>query len=199
MKKPKLTIELIPSTSHYKNVRTILPTKEWDRLRKASYKKANFKCQICGDIGTNQGYKHNLECHEIWAYQKDGTQLLKELVSLCPKCHQVKHIGRTIAIKKGKEAFKHISKVNKWDMKLVEAYVGSCFQEHKERSKIKWKLNVSILTEKLGVDKKLIDEGLRKKTLGKPTWKSKKKKKKKKIITSKKKTPSKRPIKKKKK
>jgi len=84
MKKPKLTIELIPSTSFYTNVRSILPTKDWDRLRKESYIKANFKCQICGDVGTNQGYRHKLECHEIWVYQKDGVQLLKELVSLCP-------------------------------------------------------------------------------------------------------------------
>lgn len=84
MRKPKLTIELIPSTSHYKNVRTILPTKEWDRLRKESYAKAKYKCQICGDVGTNQGYKHKLECHEIWHYTSSGVQLLKELVSLCP-------------------------------------------------------------------------------------------------------------------
>ena len=46
MKKPILTIELVPSTSHYTNVRTILPKKEWDRLRKESYKKANYKCEI---------------------------------------------------------------------------------------------------------------------------------------------------------
>jgi len=177
MKKPKLTIELVPSTSFYKNVRSILPIKEWDKLRKESYIKAKFKCQICGDVGTNQGYKHKLECHEIWVYQKGGIQFLKELVSLCPKCHQVKHIGRTIAIGKGKQAFKHIANVNEWDLTTVEAYVGSCFQEHKERSKIKWELNLRVLTEILGVDKKLIDVGLRKKTLGKPTWKRKKRKK----------------------
>jgi hypothetical protein len=186
MKKPKLTIELVPSTSFYTNVRSILPTSQWDKLRKESYKKANFKCQICKDSGLNQGYKHALECHEIWEYQEGGVQLLKGLISLCPKCHQVKHIGRTIAIGKGKVAFKHIAKVNKWDLSVVEAYVGSCFQEHKERSKIKWELNLRVLTERLGVDKKLIDEGLRKKTLGKPTWKSKKRRKKKKVSARKK-------------
>lgn len=189
MKKPKLTIELVPSTSFYTNVRSILPKTEWDRLRKESYAKANFKCEICGDVGTNQGYKHKLECHEIWSYQIDGVQLLKGLISLCPKCHQVKHIGRTIAIGKKKQAYQHLAKINKWKKDDVENYIGFCFQEHKERSKIKWKLNLSILTEKLKVNENLIDEGLRKKNLGKPTWKKKKKKTLK--ITSKKKRPTK--------
>jgi 5-methylcytosine-specific restriction endonuclease McrA len=178
MTKPKLTVELVPSTSFYTNVRSILPSSEWDRLRKASYKKAKFKCEICKESGLDQGFRHALECHEIWDYKKDGTQLLKGLISLCPKCHQVKHIGRTIAIGKKKQAYAHIAKVNKWDKSEVELYIGSCFQEHKERSKIKWKLNLRILTEKFAVKKSLIDEGLRKKTLGQPTWKRKKKKKK---------------------
>jgi 5-methylcytosine-specific restriction endonuclease McrA len=192
MTKPKLTVELVPSTSFYTNVRSILPTSEWDRLRKASYKKAKFKCQICKESGLDQGFRHALECHEIWEYKKDGTQLLKGLISLCPKCHQVKHIGRTIAIGKKKQAYAHIAKVNKWDKAMVEAYIGSCFQEHKERSKIKWKLNIGILTEKHGVKKTLIDAGLRKKTLGQPTWKRKKKRKKaKKKVVARKKRPTK--------
>ena len=84
MRKTKLTVELIPKTCWYSNIRTLLPIKIWNRLRKESYAKASFKCQICGDIGTNQGYKHNLECHETWTYTKSGVQLLTELVSLCP-------------------------------------------------------------------------------------------------------------------
>lgn len=83
MGKIKLTIELVPSTSFYTNVRSILPTKEWDRLRKESYAKANFKCEICKGSGLDQGYKHALECHEIWEYKADGTQYLKGLISLC--------------------------------------------------------------------------------------------------------------------
>jgi len=90
------------------------------------------------------------------------------------------------------KVFTHIGKVNKWKKAEVIAYVGYCFQEHKERSKIKWKINIEILTEKFGVDKKLIDEGLRSKTLGKPTWKKKKKKKKRKTVSTKKRPTKKR-------
>tara|TARA_R110000796_G_scaffold11198_4_gene37357 strand:- start:5301 stop:5900 length:600 start_codon:yes stop_codon:yes gene_type:complete len=198
MRKPKLTIELVPKTCHYTNVRSVLPTKIWDKLRKTSYKKANLKCEVCKDTGLNQGYKHRLECHEIWEYTSDNTQLLKGLISLCPKCHQAKHIGRSIAIGKGKEIFKHIAKVNRWTLTEVEQYVGACFQEHKERSKLKWSLNIKILIEKYGVDKNLITEDMRPKTPVAPPWKSKWKKKKAKnkkrkaTIASKKRRPSKR-------
>jgi hypothetical protein len=33
MEKPRLTIELVPSTCFYSNVRTLLPKKVWDNLR----------------------------------------------------------------------------------------------------------------------------------------------------------------------
>ena len=65
--KPKLLIELIPKTCHYSNVRTTVSKQEWDKIRFISYAVADNKCEICGDVGTNQGYKHNVECHEIWS------------------------------------------------------------------------------------------------------------------------------------
>ena len=156
-KQPKLTIELVPATCWYSNVRSELPKKEWDRLRKESYAKAEFKCEICGDSGLNQGYRHGLECHEIWKYNdKTKTQTLKGLISLCPRCHQVKHMGRTIIIGKQAEAFAHLEKVNGWDHKQVVDYVAESFAKHSERSKHQWKLNVKMLTETYGVDKKLL-------------------------------------------
>jgi hypothetical protein len=179
MNKPKLTCELIPSTTHYTNVRSILSTTIWDKLRKESYKKAKFKCEICKQTGLEQGYKHALECHEIWEYTQDGIQKLIGLISLCPRCHQVKHIGRALAMKRKKEMFTHMMKVNKWDMAITEAYVGACFQDHKERSKIKWKLDLKILGVKYGVDKKLITEYIIPKKVVRPKWKAKRRKKKK--------------------
>ena len=101
MSEPKLTIELVPSTCWFSNVRTLLPKKTWDTLRKESYNKANNKCEVCGDHGKNQGVKHFVECHEIWEYDDTNrTQTLKGLISLCPRCHMVKHFGRTTVIGK---------------------------------------------------------------------------------------------------
>ena len=194
MKKPKLTIELIPKTTHYTNVRSILSQSIWDKLRKTSYKKANFKCEICKEKGTNQGYKHDLECHEVWQYTSNGVQKLKELVSLCPRCHQSKHIGRALAMKRKTEIFNHMMRINKWTKETIELYVGSCFQDHKERSKIKWIIDIRILGEKYGVDKTLIKENITPKKNLIPAWKAKRKKKK---ATKKRKVAAKRPAKKK--
>jgi hypothetical protein len=157
MEKPKLTIELVPSTCWFSNVRSELPKKEWDRLRKESYGKANYVCEICGGSGRDQGYKHPVECHEIWHYDDDNKiQTLEGLISLCPRCHQCKHMGRTTIIGQQAVAFKHMEEVNGWTHKEVVDYVAQAFLEHRWRSGFEWKLNVGILTEQYGVDKKLI-------------------------------------------
>lgn len=145
--KLKLSIELIPKTCHFSNVRTMVSSSEWDKLRFATYKKANNKCEICGDVGTNQGYKHMVECHEIWEYDDiNKIQKLIGLVSLCVICHQVKHIGRAMMIGKEKICYMQLAKVNKWNLEQVKQHILESFQKHKERSKYKWTLDISILT-----------------------------------------------------
>ena len=147
-KKPKLTVELIPKTCHYSNVRTTVTKQEWDKIRFTSYESANNKCEICGDVGKNQGYNHNVECHEIWEYDDENKiQKLIGLISLCPICHQVKHIGRAIAMKRHKIVYDQLIKVNKWTQQEVEQHVLTSFELHKERSKFEWGLDLSILTE----------------------------------------------------
>jgi len=83
--KPKLEIELVPKTCWWSSVRSTLTQKEWDKLRFQSYEKAKNVCEICGKTGLEQGFKHKLECHEIWKYDdKTLTQKLLGLISLCP-------------------------------------------------------------------------------------------------------------------
>lgn len=147
-KKPKLLVELIPTTCHFSNARTMVTAKEWDKIRFLSYAAADNKCEICSDTGKNQGYNHNVECHEIWEYDdKNHIQKLIGLISLCPKCHQVKHIGRTIAIGKEKDALNQLAKVNNWNIKQIQEHILESFEVHKERSKHEWTLDISILSE----------------------------------------------------
>ena len=166
-KKTELHIELVPKTCFYSNVRTLLPNKYWDQLRKESYAAANNVCEVCGDTGKNQGYGHNVECHEIWDYNEDTrTQKLLGLVSLCPKCHQVKHFGRTSAIGKQPEAFKHMEKVNNWSHKDCVEHAADSMMIWMDRSKYKWKLDLDILNEKFDIPKKLITEAHKKRLNG---------------------------------
>ncbi len=62
MKKVQLTIELVPSTSWYNNVRSIVTRAQWDKLRAIVYDKAWHLCEICEGVGP----KHPVECHEVW-------------------------------------------------------------------------------------------------------------------------------------
>jgi len=59
-----LTVELVPSSSWFSNVRSNVSKKTWDFLRKSTYKKANHRCEICG----GRGDKWPVECHEVWDY-----------------------------------------------------------------------------------------------------------------------------------
>ena len=141
----KLTIELVPSTSHFKNVRSEVSGKEWDVLRRESYKKAGYVCEICGGVGDN----HPVECHEIWDYDDTNhTQTLTGLISLCPACHEVKHIGLAGINGRHHEATEHLANVN--DIHLSEAmrYVEDAFMQYRIRSQHKWKLDISWLANR---------------------------------------------------
>lgn len=145
-KKPKLEVELIPSTCHFSNVRTTVKPKEWDKIRYISYESAGNKCEICKGVGTEQGYKHAVECHEIWEYDDvNHIQKLVGLISLCPICHQVKHIGRAIKMGRFTICVKQLAKVNKWTRPQIDKHIADSFEVYKERSKYEWELDITLL------------------------------------------------------
>jgi len=138
----KLTIELIPKSSHFKNVRSEVSKGEWDRIRKKVYKEADYRCEICN----GKGPKWPVECHEIFEYNtEEKIQKLIRLIALCPSCHEVKHIG--LAGIKGRYniAKKHLCKVNGWSDSDSEHYIQHCFEEWSRLSKIDWKLDLTNL------------------------------------------------------
>jgi 5-methylcytosine-specific restriction endonuclease McrA len=140
----KLSIELVPQSSWGNNLRheANIPKAKWDQLRRASYKKANYLCEVCG----GRGPTHPVECHEIWEYDdQTKTQTLKGLISLCPPCHQVKHIG--FALSQGKlETLEHLANINQMNPSEIEAYLIHVFNVWNERSQHQWKLDLSWLT-----------------------------------------------------
>lgn len=183
----KLTVELIPRSCSGSNIRTLIPKKYWDKLRKKSYKEAGHKCEICGGLGTEQGYRHDLECHEVWYYDvKKREQQLKGLVSLCPLCHQAKHIGRAKYIGKREEVIQHMKKVNNMTKRRIEEYLEGEFVKYAENSRIKWSLDLSLLLILCDIDKKLVITA-EKQRLVENTQPPKSYRKKKKKVTTKKK------------
>jgi hypothetical protein len=148
MPKIKLTVELIPKTCHYSNVRTTVKPSEWNKIRFLAYAAAGNKCQICAQNGLDQGYKHRVECHEIWSYDEvNKIQVLTGLIALCPNCHLTKHFGRASAINKQAVVFNQLEIVNDWDHKDCLNHIVESFELYKERSKHRWKLDLSLLTQ----------------------------------------------------
>ncbi len=138
----KLTIELVPETCWCSNLRTVLDKKDWDTLRKNTYKLANYRCEICGKKGTNRA----IDCHEIWEYDDEQKiQRLKGLVALCPSCHEVKHIGYANTQNRGLIAIKHLAQINQWNIEKAHEYVKQCFEIWAWRSKFDWSLDLSYL------------------------------------------------------
>lgn len=111
-------------------------------MRKACYARANHVCEICGGKGT----KHPVECHEIWHFDDTRRiQRLDGLISLCPSCHRVKHIGLAFRIGKGEQAIRHMAKVNKWPVAMADAYAVRAFEIWKLRSDMGYTLDLSWL------------------------------------------------------
>jgi len=139
-----LTIELVPKTSWYKNLRSELPTEEWDRIRKDSYKNAGYRCEVCN----GKGDKWPVEAHEIWDYDdKKHVQKLMGIISLCPMCHKVKHIGLAQINGEYDMALKHLAKVNKWNIEKAKRYINKQFDKWLERNKYEWEIDITFLKQ----------------------------------------------------
>jgi len=134
----KLVIELIPETSWYNNLRSLLPPDAWHTLRKKVLETSGNKCSICHA----SGYLH---CHEVWRY--DDEQYIQQLVAitpLCEMCHAVKHIGHTKTKTKEfyEETVAHFMKINGCNRMTFEQHKNEAFTLWEERSKHEWRIDI---------------------------------------------------------
>lgn len=145
----RLTVELVPQSCWFSNVRDHVSKSTWDVLRKRTYRQANYRCQVCG----GRGVKHPVECHEIWHYDDENKiQKLMGLTALCPSCHQVKHIGLAGIQGKEESAKAHLAKVNGWTIEDTEAYLEEVWEVWSRRSREQWKLDLSWLKLEFGIE-----------------------------------------------
>jgi 5-methylcytosine-specific restriction endonuclease McrA len=147
-----LTVELVPSTCWFSNVRDRVSKSTWDFLRQSTYKQANFRCEVCG----GRGNKWPVECHEIWHYdehrrcasgERNYVQSLQGLIALCPSCHEAKHIGLAGIRGRGELAETHLATVNGWSEEQTKAYLEEVWQTWRERSRHQWNLELSWLEQ----------------------------------------------------
>lgn len=146
MSEPKLTIELVPKTAWWSNVRSNVTRAEWEVCKQYVRRRSLGFCEICG----GQGPRHPVECHEIWEYDDDKhIQTLVDLIALCPPCHQAKHYGRSEVVMEPWQLAKlnaHIMKVNGWrQWSTLEDYRDLTFKIWWLRSQHDWELDISFL------------------------------------------------------
>jgi hypothetical protein len=143
-----LTVELVPSTCWFSNLRSELSKDEWDRLRRSVYERGGSRCEIC----RQRGAAHPVECHEVWEYDDDQhVQRLLGLIALCPACHEAKHMGYASSVGRAGQARAHLARVNGWSTDDVELYLEMQFEQWSRRSQHEWSLDLSWLRQ-LGID-----------------------------------------------
>ncbi|MCL5272792.1 MAG: DUF5710 domain-containing protein [Gammaproteobacteria bacterium] len=144
-----LTIELVPSTCWFSNVRNHLSKEGWEQIKRTTFRAAGYRCEICGGVGE----AHPVECHEIWLY--DDTAMVQTLggcIALCPRCHEVKHIGFAQINNRYEEARDWLKQINNWSLDQAEKYIEYEASVWENRSRFEWKLNLSWLKFAHGIE-----------------------------------------------
>lgn len=102
--------------------RTIYGNYMWTRLRKITYHKANFKCEICG-CDPDKGKLH---AHELFSYDYDEAEgVFERTVALCKTCHDFIHSGRLVTMhKRGNFMYpkSYVLKVVEHGFELIKKY-----------------------------------------------------------------------------
>ena len=141
---PKLRVELVPSTCWLSNVRSLMKRSAWKRLAAEIAEDGGRRCEVCA----GRGRQHAVECHEVWLYDdRRGVQVLMRLQALCPMCHRVKHLGRTMNVGYGEQACRWLARVNGWDAATTSRYVDAVFGQWEARSQRAWTLDLTVLGE----------------------------------------------------
>ncbi len=143
--KLKLPIEIVPESSHNKNLRYILSKKQWEQLRKIILTPLDNKCEICGSSSPNRG----LDLHEVWDYNiKTAEQKLIRLEGLCIYCHEVKHYFLANMRGNYDRARNRLQSINNFTNKEVQEYEQFIINSFKENSKIiNWNLNIDLINQ----------------------------------------------------
>lgn len=143
-KEYKLDFEFIPEESWKYNLRHLLSPAAWDVVRRDAYKRAGYKCRICGRGNCR------LEAHEKWSFNaKTRVQKLEDVLALCHDCHAVIHYQRT-ALCEGEEGAKnaqeHFMRVNGCTQAEFHAALARAAKRHERLNETEeWQADLSYL------------------------------------------------------
>jgi len=137
MSRLKLAIEPIPASSALATLAKLLPRPEWDRIRRSVYRKAGYRCQICGRDA-------RLNCHEVWhCNERTRYQWLMGFQALCAACHGVKHLLNERDPRRVNYFGQHFVTVNRTDVDAFRAHLRQARRRQAEldASPDRWQVN----------------------------------------------------------
>jgi len=127
-----LTIEPIAAGSRLASLAKLLPRRQWDRLRRAAYRHAGYRCQACGGPG-------RLHCHEVWQYNdRTGYQWLRGFQALCARCHAVKHLAFIRDPLPRRKLLQHFMAVNRLSQQEARRHLDLAWQRHRRLNRRTW-------------------------------------------------------------
>ncbi|MBO1326740.1 hypothetical protein K2X14_14080 [Acetobacter sp. TBRC 12305] len=130
------------------NLRALLAKADWDTVRRWAYRRAGYRCRICGQRGSD----YPVEADEGWAYDDARcVQTLKGVVALCPRCHEVRHWGRTMATGREGPALEWMVFINGWSTEDAQNCAQAALQEWSLRSARSWTCDISWVEQTFGL------------------------------------------------
>lgn len=158
---PKLSISLVPQNAWGRNVRAVVSSLEWSRLRwefgasleqptdgggfycgRSSLGQPFLVCEACG------GQFDNLHLHELWDFN-DTTHIQKLIgcQALCEECHNTVHFGRSCLVGLTDQVSSHLKTINGWSDQQTKHHIKLAFQEWSKRDQFHYQLDLSFLYE----------------------------------------------------
>lgn len=138
---PYLLPDMLPVTTWEQNVRNLMGSAAWDRMRRHAYKAAGFRCEICGASG-------KLEAHEKFVlYNETSVQRLERIMALCPLCHKAHHLGIARRLGMLRDVKAHMLWVNGWTADVLDAEIAEAYEVWEQRCHWPWTVDLSWLQE----------------------------------------------------
>jgi hypothetical protein len=160
MSKKKLSMQLVPSQAHGRNLRSVLKSDSWRTLSRA-IRNRDRVCVHCSNKSEHT--------HEVWEWVVSEGKLIQRLIGLdgvCKDCHDFMHYGRVMACESDYRqgvVLDHAIRVLSCDPEWFGEYFIGCFHAHRVLSQLSvtefmdlgWIYdNVSGKLPDLGVDQK---------------------------------------------
>ncbi|WP_455233110.1 hypothetical protein [Geopseudomonas aromaticivorans] len=139
-----LYVDPVPRSAWFANLRAELTPGEWDQVKKLTFRKAGYCCEIC----EGKGEKWPVECHERWRFdERTGVQSLVGLEALCPPCHESTHYGLAQVRGRAEQAFLHLREVNSWTPPQALAHINQAAHRYHLLSEMDWVLDARMLLD----------------------------------------------------